>query len=76
MEITEKIKQVASIVEIASQYTALNKKGKKWIGLCPFHSEKTPSFTVDEEKQLYHCLAAGQAVTCFTGYGKRKSDFS
>jgi len=66
MEITEKIKQVASIVEIASQYTALNKKGKKWIGLCPFHSEKTPSFTVDEEKQLYHCFGCGAGGDLFS----------
>ncbi|MGC8747194.1 MAG: CHC2 zinc finger domain-containing protein, partial [Candidatus Saccharicenans sp.] len=59
MEITEKIKQVASIVEIASQYTTLKKRGKKWVGLCPFHSEKDPSFTVDEEKQLFHCFGCG-----------------
>ncbi|MCI4446201.1 MAG: DNA primase [Candidatus Aminicenantes bacterium] len=59
MEITEKIKQAASIVEIASQYTTLKKRGKKWVGLCPFHSEKDPSFTVDEEKQLFHCFGCG-----------------
>lgn len=59
MEITEKIKASASIVEIASQYTNLKKRGKKWVGLCPFHSEKDPSFTVDEEKQLFHCFGCG-----------------
>lgn len=59
MEITEKIKQAASIVEIASQYTTLKKRGRKWVGLCPFHSEKDPSFTVDEEKQLFHCFGCG-----------------
>ncbi|MGB9893202.1 MAG: DNA primase [Candidatus Saccharicenans sp.] len=59
MEITEKIKEAASIVEIASQYTTLKKRGRKWVGLCPFHSEKDPSFTVDEEKQLFHCFGCG-----------------
>ncbi|HQO76288.1 MAG TPA: DNA primase, partial [Candidatus Saccharicenans sp.] len=66
MEITEKIKQVASIVEIASQYTTLKKRGKKWVGLCPFHSEKTPSFTVDEEKQLFHCFGCGVGGDLFS----------
>jgi len=59
MEITEKIKEAASIIEIASQYTTLKKRGRKWVGLCPFHSEKDPSFTVDEEKQLFHCFGCG-----------------
>ncbi len=59
MEIIEKIRAAASIVEIASQYTTLKKRGRKWVGLCPFHSEKDPSFTVDEEKQLFHCFGCG-----------------
>lgn len=59
MEITEKIRAAASIVEIASQYTTLKKRGKKWVGLCPFHSEKDPSFTIDEDKQLFHCFGCG-----------------
>ncbi|MBC7349014.1 MAG: DNA primase [Candidatus Aminicenantes bacterium] len=59
MEITEKIRAAASLVEIASQYTTLKKRGKKWVGLCPFHSEKDPSFTVDEDKQLFHCFGCG-----------------
>ncbi|MCR4396508.1 MAG: DNA primase, partial [Candidatus Saccharicenans sp.] len=42
-----------------SQYTTLKKRGKKWVGLCPFHSEKDPSFTVDEDKQLFHCFGCG-----------------
>lgn len=59
MEITERIKEAVSIVDLASQYTTLKKRGKKWVGLCPFHSEKDPSFTVDEEKQLFHCFGCG-----------------
>lgn len=59
MEIIDQVRQVSSIVEIAGQYTTLRRRGRKWVGLCPFHSEKTPSFTVDEEKQLYHCFGCG-----------------
>ncbi|MGB8952880.1 MAG: DNA primase [Candidatus Aminicenantales bacterium] len=66
MEITEKIRQAASIAEIASQYTTLRLRGKKQVGLCPFHTEKTPSFTVDEEKQLFHCFGCGMGGDVFT----------
>ena len=59
MEIVDQVRQASSIVEIASQYTTLKRRGRKWVGLCPFHTEKTPSFTVDEEKQLYHCFGCG-----------------
>ncbi|MBE5780700.1 MAG: DNA primase [Clostridiales bacterium] len=45
-----------NIVDVVSAYTPLTKKGKKHWGLCPFHSEKTPSFSVDEDKQLYYCF--------------------
>ncbi len=66
MEITDQIRQVASIVDIASQYTTLRKRGQKYVGLCPFHSEKTPSFTVDNDKQLYHCFGCGAGGDIFT----------
>jgi DNA primase len=59
MEIIDQVRQVSSIVEIAGQYTTLRRRGRKWVGLCPFHAEKTPSFTVDEDKQLYHCFGCG-----------------
>lgn len=59
MEIIDQIRQVANIIDIASQYTTLRQRGKKHVGLCPFHSEKTPSFTVDSEKQLFHCFGCG-----------------
>jgi DNA primase len=66
MEINEQIRQVSSIVEIASQYTTLKRRGRKHVGLCPFHSEKTPSFTVDEEKQLFHCFGCGVGGDVFS----------
>lgn len=60
----EKIEQVrssANIVDVVSDYVQLKKRGKNFIGLCPFHQEKTPSFTVSPEKQIYHCFG------CHTG---------
>ncbi len=66
MEIIDQIRQVASIQEIASQYTTLKRRGKRYVGLCPFHSEKDPSFTVDDEKQLFHCFGCGAGGDIFT----------
>jgi len=66
MEIIDEIRQVANIIDIASQYTTLKKRGQKYVGLCPFHSEKDPSFTVDEDKQLFHCFGCGAGGDIFT----------
>jgi DNA primase len=66
MEIIDQIRQVANIVDIASRYTTLKRRGKKYVGLCPFHSEKDPSFTVDDEKQLFHCFGCGAGGDIFT----------
>ncbi len=52
----EEIRSSANIVDIISSYVALRKRGKNFIGLCPFHQEKTPSFTVSDEKQIFHCF--------------------
>ncbi|MBN1349096.1 DNA primase [candidate division KSB1 bacterium] len=65
----EKINQVRDandIVDVISQYMTLNKKGKSYLGLCPFHSEKTPSFTVSPDKQLYYCFGCGKGGNIFT----------
>ncbi|MGB7294310.1 MAG: DNA primase [Candidatus Aminicenantales bacterium] len=66
MEIIDQIRQAADIVEIASLYTSLKRRGRKHVGLCPFHSEKDPSFTVDAEKQLFHCFGCGVGGDVFT----------
>ncbi len=55
-DIAQQIKGALSLVDIISEYTELNKKGREFLGRCPFHNEKTPSFTVNEEKGLYHCF--------------------
>lgn len=66
MDVIDQIKNTASIVDVASQYTTLRRRGKKHLGLCPFHSEKTPSFTVDEDKQLFHCFGCNIGGDLFT----------
>ncbi|MEJ2194721.1 MAG: DNA primase [Ignavibacteriaceae bacterium] len=57
----EEVRASANVVDIISEYVQLRKRGKNYIGLCPFHSEKTPSFTVSDEKQIFHCFG------CHTG---------
>jgi DNA primase len=66
MEIVDQIRNIANIVDIASQYTTLKRRGRKHVGLCPFHSEKQPSFTVDDEKQLFHCFGCGVGGDVFS----------
>ena len=48
-----------NIVDVISQYVSLEKRGKDYVGLCPFHQEKTPSFSVNHEKQFYYCFGCG-----------------
>jgi DNA primase len=62
-ETISQVRSRASIVEIVSDYVSLKKAGRNYMGLCPFHSEKTPSFTVSEEKGIFHCFG------CNTGGG-------
>ncbi len=62
----EKIRERADIVEIISEYVSLKKRGKNYLSLCPFHSEKTPSFTVSQEKQLFHCFGCGEGGNVFS----------
>ncbi len=52
----EEVRSAANIVDIIAPYVQLRKRGRNFIGLCPFHSEKTPSFTVSEDKQIFHCF--------------------
>ncbi len=65
-ETIEEIRQHFNLVEVISNYTALKKTGRNYSGLCPFHSEKTPSFTVSPEKQLYHCFGCGVGGNLYT----------
>lgn len=62
----EQIKQSVDIVDIIDQFVALKKRGKNHFGYCPFHDERTPSFTVSQEKQLYKCFSCGRAGNVFS----------
>src|SRR5438309_1247745 len=59
------IRDRASIVEVISDYVTLKKTGRNHMGLCPFHSEKTPSFTVNEEKGIFHCFGCQTGGSIF-----------
>ncbi|MEW6203243.1 MAG: DNA primase [bacterium] len=62
----ETIRMRLSLVEAASAHTQLKKSGVRHKGLCPFHTEKTPSFTIDEGKGLWHCFGCGEGGDIFT----------
>jgi DNA primase len=55
----ERVKQAADIVEVVSAHTDLRRQGARWVGLCPFHEERTPSFSVEPQEKLYHCFGCG-----------------
>jgi len=59
------IKGRVDIVELISEYVSLKKAGRNFLGLCPFHSEKTPSFTVNRERQMYYCFGCGEKGDVF-----------
>src|SRR5256886_2917449 len=58
--VAEKVKQQADIVRVVGEYVRLKKTGKDFSGLCPFHQEKTPSFTVSPIKQIFYCFGCGK----------------
>ncbi|HEX3737946.1 MAG TPA: DNA primase [Solirubrobacterales bacterium] len=58
-ESLERLKEAADIVEVISAHTDLRRQGSRWVGLCPFHDERTPSFSVDAQDKLYHCFGCG-----------------
>lgn len=65
-ETIELVRSQTDIVEFISEYVSLTKRGRNYFGLCPFHGENTPSFSVSEDKQIFHCFgcgAGGNAIT-------------
>lgn len=59
-ETVEKIRKANDIADVISEYVQLKKQGKNYVGLCPFHAEKTPSFSVTQDKQIFHCFGCGK----------------
>jgi len=60
------IQRAINIIDIVSDHVTLKQSGKNFLGLCPFHQEKTPSFTVNEEKQIYKCFGCGDGGLSLT----------
>ncbi len=65
-ELIEEIRSRNDIVDVISAYVKLQKKGSSYFGLCPFHNEKTPSFSVSGQKQMYYCFGCGAGGNVFT----------
>lgn len=65
-EIIEEVRQTNDIVDIISQYVHLKRSGRNYFGLCPFHNEKSPSFSVSPDKQIFHCFGCGVGGNVFT----------
>ncbi|MFW6457597.1 MAG: DNA primase, partial [Planctomycetota bacterium] len=64
--VVQQIARSADIVRLIGRYTRLKKRGKSYVGLCPFHKEKTPSFTVDPKEGLYYCFGCKEGGNVFT----------
>lgn len=65
-ELIEEIRSKNDIVDVISGYVKLQKKGSSYFGLCPFHNEKSPSFSVSRQKQMYYCFGCGAGGNVFT----------
>ena len=64
-QVIEEVRQRADIIDVISDVVHLKQSGKNYKGLCPFHQEKTPSFTVSPDKQIYHCFGCGSGGNVF-----------
>ena len=64
-EILDEIAAKCDIVSVVSEYVPLKRRGANYQGLCPFHNEKTPSFSVSPSKQIYHCFGCGVGGNVF-----------
>ncbi len=76
-QVVETIKERLDIVDVVSEHVNLKRQGRNFVGLCPFHSEKTPSFTVSPEKQMFYCFGCGAGGDVITFWMKIESlDFA
>jgi len=65
-ETINRIRDTADILDVVSSYVQLKRRGRNWFGLCPFHQEKTPSFSVNQQKQIFHCFGCGRGGNAIT----------
>jgi len=65
-EVIQQVQEKTDILDLIGQYVDLKKTGRNYFGLCPFHSEKSPSFAVHPEKRLFHCYGCGESGNVFT----------
>ena len=65
-ELIEEVRSRNDVVDVISGYVRLQKRGSTYFGLCPFHNEKTPSFSVSPGKQMYYCFGCGAGGNVFT----------
>lgn len=65
-ELIQQVRSSVNILDIVSEYVSLKKSGRAMVGLCPFHSEKTPSFNVNQDKQFFKCFGCGKGGDVFT----------
>ena len=65
-EVIEDVRERNDIVDVISQYVKLQKRGSNYFGLCPFHNEKSPSFSVSRDKQMYYCFGCGKGGNVYT----------
>ncbi len=68
----DELRERADIVEVISEHVQLKKAGRRLVGLCPFHDEKTPSFSVDPTKQFYHCFGCGEGGNIYSFLMKKE----
>src|SRR5439155_19475866 len=66
-EDVDRVRAASDFVQIAGEHIALKKVGQRYVGLCPFHAEKTPSFSVNGAEGLYYCLAGETGVITWEG---------
>ena len=65
-DLVEEVRSKNDIVDVISGYVRLQKKGSSYFGLCPFHNEKSPSFSVSRDKQMFYCFGCGKGGNVFT----------
>ena len=70
-ESIDEVAEKTDIVSLVSEYVPLEQRGSNWWGCCPFHNEKTPSFSVSQDKKFYHCFGCGVSGNVFEFLAKK-----